>query len=275
MQNQKVNSQIQTLDSSGYRSEWIKKGILILLASLTSILVMKAQEKSTEDVILEMDSIFWKAYNECDIKVMNNFLAEDLEFYHDNGGIEMGRETLNNGLKNGLCKTGKNHLRREAVEGSVEVFPLKDNGTLYGAIITGEHLFYVVEDGSDIPEGQAKFSHLWLLKEGDWKMHRVYSYDHGPVEYKSSKKPISISKEQLRRLSGEYLMPGNEIILVTAGENNLKLEAMGKTFILYPESENSFFTKDRDLAFSFTEESPVKVQIFEGEKMVAEATRPE
>lgn len=275
MQNQNVRSQIQIMDSSVTGSEWIKKGILILLASMTSILVMKAQEKSTEDIILEMDSVFWKAYNECSIKEMNNFLAEDLEFYHDNGGVEIGRKNLNDGLQNGLCKTGKNHLRREAVEGSIAVFPLKDKDMVYGAIITGEHLFYQAQDKSEIPEGQAKFSHLWLLKEGQWKMHRVYSYDHRPVEFKNSKKAVSISMDELNKFSGKYFMPGNEIILVRAGENNLELEAMGKTFILYPESQYNFFTKDRDLSFSFSEEDPVKVRIFEGEKMVAEATRPE
>jgi len=30
-------------------------------------------------------------------------------------------------------------------------------------------------------DGLAKFFHVWLLKDGTWKMARVISYDHGPA----------------------------------------------------------------------------------------------
>ncbi|MDR5589975.1 nuclear transport factor 2 family protein [Christiangramia sp. SM2212] len=252
-----------------------RKGILFLISLFFSISSINAQEESLENKILEMDAIFWKAYNECDVKVMNNYLAEDIEFYHDNGGIEMGRESLNNGLKNGLCKTGENHLRREAVEGTVKVFPMKEINTVYGALITGDHLFYVAEGNSEKAEGKAKFSHLWLVKDGEWKMHRVFSYDHGPVQFESKKDAIVLSKEELGKLTGNYQMPGNDIIKVTSGENMLQLDAMGKSFTLHPETSRSFFSKERNLSFSFSSEAPIKLQIYEGENLVAEATRTE
>lgn len=104
-------------------------------------------------------------------------------------------------------------------------------------------------------------------------MHRVFSYDHGPAEFVNSKKTVQLNEKELDLLTGDYFMPNNEVIKVTKAENFLKLEAMGKTFELHPESSRKFFTKERNLAFSFSEGSPVKVKIYEGENLVAEATR--
>ena len=53
---------------------------------------------------------------------------------------------------------------------------------VYGAILSGEHVFYVRQKGKpEVLDGRAKFTHLWLLKDGVWKMSRVLSYDHGPA----------------------------------------------------------------------------------------------
>jgi hypothetical protein len=55
-------------------------------------------------------------------------------------------------------------------------------GKVYGAVMTGEHLFYLREPGkAEFPDGRARFAHLWLLKDGAWRMARVLSYDHGPA----------------------------------------------------------------------------------------------
>ncbi len=275
MLNQKNRTQILSWESSSYRTEIIKRSILLIAFLLASVVAMNAQKKTVEETILEKDSIFWTAYNECDIPLMNNFLADDIEFYHDKSGIENGSKNLNEGLKNGLCKTGKNHLRREAVPGTVSVFQLKDKNEVYGAIITGEHLFYIVNDKTGKADGKAKFSHLWLLKEGQWKMHRVFSYDHGPIPYNNPKENVSLDMAQLKKFAGRYIMPSKDVIMVKVVEEKLELEAMGKTFIIYPESDNDFFTKERDLTFSFSKELPRTLSIFEGTNKVAEATLTE
>ncbi|WP_089660882.1 nuclear transport factor 2 family protein [Christiangramia echinicola] len=110
-----------------------RKGVILLTSVFFSFTGIQAQDQNLEDQILEKDAIFWKAYNSCDIPAMNNFLAEDIEFYHDKGGIELGSEKLNEGLKKGVCQTGKNHLRREAISESIEVFPLMNNNAIYGS----------------------------------------------------------------------------------------------------------------------------------------------
>lgn len=253
---------------SNSRSFFLKNGLLAAILIFSGIMVNAQQ--SIQNVILEKDASFWKAYNACDVATMEKFLATDLEFYHDRNGFQKGAQNLIESLEKGLCSTGNNHLRREAVPNTVNVFPLKDKDSVYGAIISGEHLFYDNEEGK--AAGKAKFSHLWLLKDGKWKMHRVFSYNHQPAPYTNPKEKISLSPEELKEFEGNYLMPSNDIIKVKAQAANLELTAMGKTFVLYPDSKSSFFTEDRDLSFSFTEDIPHKVTIFEGDNKVAEAT---
>jgi hypothetical protein len=51
------------------------------------------------------------------------------------------------------------------------------NGELYAAILKGEHNFYAKEP-NDKPEyftSSAKYSILWILVDGKWKMSRIYS----------------------------------------------------------------------------------------------------
>ncbi|MGA8852785.1 MAG: nuclear transport factor 2 family protein [Christiangramia sp.] len=252
-----------------------RKGLLLVASLILSFSSLKAQDQTLEEKILEKDAMFWKAYNSCDIPTMNKFFADDIEFYHDKGGIELGSKNLIEGLKKGLCQTGKNHLRREAIAKSIAVFPLMNNNQVYGAIISGEHLFYIQEEDSEQLDGQARFNNLWLLKDGEWKMYRVLSYDHRAPEYKSTKQEVSLNKEALEQLAGNYVMSSNDVISVKAFEDSLKLEAMGKVYIIYPESNNQFFSKERDLTFFFTVEAPRKLQIFEGDSKVAEATYSE
>lgn len=130
-----------------------------------------------EDEILYMDSLFWQSYNACDIDKFKTFLTDDLEFYHDKGGLTTTLATFMESIESGLCGNENWRLRREVVEGSVKVFPVPD----YGAIISGEHLFYIVENSTERLDGLATFVHVWQYKNGEWKMSRVLSYDHRPA----------------------------------------------------------------------------------------------
>ena len=44
------------------------------------------------DTIAGMDKLFFDAYNSCDLKKMEQLLVEDLEFYHDKTGLQVGVE---------------------------------------------------------------------------------------------------------------------------------------------------------------------------------------
>lgn len=248
-----------------------KKTAFLLAFVFVSISMVHAQHTPLQELIAKKDASFWKAYNACDIAGMEIYLAEDLEFYHDKGGITNGREKLSESLRAGLCKTGKNYLRREVVPGNVTIYPLNDQNRTYGAIISGGHLFYVIEGDSERLDGQAKFTHLWLKKNGEWKMHRILSFDHRPATFTNSRQDIELSEEELKKFTGRYFTLSKDPITVELVQGNLELRGMGSTFVLYPKKENSFFTKERDLTFTFTNEGKRKLTIFESNKKVAEA----
>jgi ketosteroid isomerase-like protein len=144
-----------------------------------------AAENPPTDVsaaVRQRDGAFWKAYNACDVPAMAEFFTEDVEFYHDRGGATLGHPAFVAALREGLCGNPDSTLRREAVDGTVHVFPMKKNDVVYGAILSGEHVFYVRQKGKpERLDGRAKFTHLWTVKDGVWKMSRVLSYDHGPA----------------------------------------------------------------------------------------------
>jgi len=136
--------------------------------------------------ILQQDALFWDAYNHCDVDKMSQFFWPDIEFYHDKGGPTIGLGPLVESLKKNLCSNPNFRLRREAIPATIKVFPLQKNGVTYGAVLSGERYFYINDSGKrEFRDGQAYFFHVWLLKDGTWKMARVVSYDHhAPPESK-------------------------------------------------------------------------------------------
>jgi endonuclease/exonuclease/phosphatase family metal-dependent hydrolase len=131
-------------------------------------------DDSLSRILREKDQLmFEEGFNNCFLEVTESLITDDLEFYHDTGGVTRGKNQFMEDLRSGLCKTGKNPTKRKLVPGTLEVFPLYYNGELYGAVQNGIHSFYQME---------AKFSHLWLLVEGEWKIARVLSYNHRTVE---------------------------------------------------------------------------------------------
>ncbi|HET6898796.1 MAG TPA: nuclear transport factor 2 family protein [Vicinamibacteria bacterium] len=159
-------------------------GLSTLALVLCTVLRVGAAEVAGDvsAAVLGRDAAFWKAYNACDVKGMAEFFTEDVEFYHDRGGTTLGHPAFVAALRDDLCGSRDSSLRREAVDGTVHVFPMKKNDAVYGAILVGEHVFYVKPKGkTEFLDGRAKFTHLWTLKDGVWKMSRIFSYDHGPA----------------------------------------------------------------------------------------------
>lgn len=131
----------------------------------------------------ELDrQVFELGYNGCDLDVMAALTSEDFEFYHDIGGVTVGRPDFIDSIDRNICGPD-NRVTRTLVEGSLVLHPLYDNGALYGAVQSGEHLFSIVRPGEE-PEltGGASFTTLWRLEGDAWRMSRVLSYDHHPVE---------------------------------------------------------------------------------------------
>jgi ketosteroid isomerase-like protein len=119
--------------------------------------------------ITTLDTAVFDAYNRCELDKFASFFAQDVEFYHDQGGVTLGREKLIESLKNNIC--GKD-IVRELVPGTLEAHHMKG----YGAIEIGVHRF--LHPKSKSPAGEARFVHLWQYKDGAWKITRVLSFNH-------------------------------------------------------------------------------------------------
>jgi hypothetical protein len=153
---------------------------LLVLASLTPAPSTLRADAPDEAAVRARDTAFWAAYNACETPKFRGFFTDDVEFYHDRGGATLGLAALDAALGKQLCG-GDSRLRREAVDDTVHVFLLRDGGTVYGAILEGEHRFYVTQPGkAEFLDGRARFAHLWRFADGTWKMSRILSYDHGP-----------------------------------------------------------------------------------------------
>ena len=118
--------------------------------------------------ISDLDTALFDSYNSCDLEKFKSFFTDDLEFYHDQGGLTVGSQTVTEQVKKNIC--GK--VRRELVAGTLKVYPMHG----YGAVEVGSHRFQPAKGGE--PTGEAKFIHVWQRKDGAWKITRVISYDH-------------------------------------------------------------------------------------------------
>lgn len=137
---------------------------LVWAAALT------AQDPDLRAEIEAADARFFAAFNACDHETMGEMFDRDLEFFHDTGGLGDYESTMTSGRANCERQLG---LRRELVEGSLEVYPIKD----YGAIQKGRHTFCHEENGRD-DCGTFGFVHVWKRTPDGWRITRVVSYGH-------------------------------------------------------------------------------------------------
>jgi hypothetical protein len=139
-------------------------------ASSSASAPLPASEAPLYRTIASLDTELFDAYNHCDLTKLSTLLADDLEFYHDQTGLSVGKQSLLNGVKNNIC--GK--VQRELVAGSLEVYPLKG----YGAVEIGSHRFHHPAEAATETGGEAKFVMLWRQTGADWKLSRVISFNH-------------------------------------------------------------------------------------------------
>lgn len=165
--------------------------LLILLLFSGNI---NAQIDKNSPLFLELkkqDSIFFeRGFNGCDLAYLEKSVDNDLKFYHDKGGFQDKKLFLERTREN-ICSNPNQKPIRKVIPGSLEVFPLYNNGDLYGAIQSGEHQFYIREPNKkDVLGGQAKFTTVWTKKDGNWIMSDILSYDHGAPNHSKITDPV-------------------------------------------------------------------------------------
>jgi ketosteroid isomerase-like protein len=143
--------------------------VLLVLSSIPADAQSVAQPDPLFMTIQSLDTKLFDAYNHCDLTTLGAMVSDDLEFYHDQTGLSVGKAPFLAAIKQNIC--GK--VQRTLLQDTLEVYPLKG----YGAVEVGIHRFHHPgrpEDGV----GDAKFVTLWQNKDGAWTVARVISYNH-------------------------------------------------------------------------------------------------
>lgn len=221
--------------------------VLTISLTLFSQLAVAQVAENSElfKTIKAQDSLLFEVgFNQCNLPQMEKLLPEEVEFYHDKHGMMHTKTVFMNTMKENLCSTGTNSTQRVIEEGSLEVFPLHNEGELYGAILTGSHSF-----GSTI----AKFTHLFLLKEGKWLLHRILSYDHKP------KAPTKITGVQFIQLSskeaalyiGDYEFSPDFTLSIVKEGDKLYGDAQGQKVEIKPYGNHSFVDESEMMRLTF------------------------
>src|SRR5216684_8131896 len=146
--------------------------VLLVLSSIPADAQSIAQPDPLFMTIQSLDAQLFDAYNHCELTTLGAMVSDDLEFYHDQTGLSVGKVPFIAAIKQNIC--GK--VERTIVPGSMEVYPLKG----YGAVQIGVHHFHQQGHPED-RGGDAKFVTLWQNKDGAWKVTRVISYNHNSV----------------------------------------------------------------------------------------------
>ncbi len=151
----------------------------LLLLPLLGLCLARADAQALESInspeelhkaVALLDAALFDSYNHCNLDKFALFVAGDVEFYHDQGGVTLGAKDLTESIRKNIC--GK--VTRELVPGTLRIYPM--NG--YGALELGVHRFHHPGHDDTEPLGEAAFIHLWQYKDGAWKITRVVSYDH-------------------------------------------------------------------------------------------------
>ena len=130
----------------------------------------KPESQELYNTIVHMDSVYFNAYNTCDMATQADIYSDSIEFYHDKGGLMTSKKDLLAALKANIC--GK--VTRVLVQGSVEVYPVPG----FGAIEIGYHRF-INHQESETPSGPGRFVVFWRLKDGKWQITKVASMHAG------------------------------------------------------------------------------------------------
>jgi hypothetical protein len=121
--------------------------------------------------LLALDGALFDSFNRCaepgQLEKHAAFFDENVEFYHDRGGVQWGVNAVIESTRKNVC--GK--FRRELDVASFRVDPIPG----FGAMTFGTHRFCHTPSTC---EGAADFAMVWKQTGDDWKVTRVLSYGH-------------------------------------------------------------------------------------------------
>lgn len=127
-------------------------------------------------------ALFRLFFEGCDPVKLRGMVTDDMEFYHDKGGVTSATGAVFVQDYAQSCEARKSadawRSRRVLLPESLHVDPVPG----FGAMEIGEHQFYERKgDGPEKLVGRAGFAMVWRLDGAIWKLHRVLSFGHKPV----------------------------------------------------------------------------------------------
>lgn len=127
--------------------------------------VYETDNQKLYDTIVYLDSIFFNAYNTCDMELQSELYSDNIEFYHDQGGLSTSKQDILTAIKNNIC----DKVVREKLKESIEVYPIAN----YGAVEIGLHRFHNKAEGNI--SDPSKFIIFWQNVNGRWMVTKVVS----------------------------------------------------------------------------------------------------
>ncbi|HEU4663197.1 MAG TPA: serine hydrolase [Dokdonella sp.] len=164
-----------------------REAAIVRDAALPSGVRVHAEASATPalvDAIVRADAaLFGAVFDRCDAANVRALVTDDLEFYHDRGGVVADSGDRFADVIRRQCEARRRGdepaSRRELVPGTLEVYPVGEAA----AIETGVHRFYQRDAGGrETLVGAARFLHVWRNEDGAWRVARVASYDHHGVD---------------------------------------------------------------------------------------------
>jgi CubicO group peptidase (beta-lactamase class C family) len=198
--------------------------IILLAVSISGSAQINADSKLFETLYEADRLLFEEGFNNCDLDLVEQLISDDFEFYHDINGVQDKAMFLKT-FKESLCSTPDRKPIRKLVDGSLEVFPLSNEGVLYGALQKGVHEFYIKEPNKELYKTNvALFTSLWLIEGTEWKLKRVLSYDHQVPQPEYGAKfesnypsPLFTSDLEIEALLAQHQIPSVGIGYISGG----------------------------------------------------------
>ncbi|GAA4720216.1 nuclear transport factor 2 family protein [Sphingomonas lutea] len=138
-------------------------------------------QPALSQIIAARDAEFFALFFEgCDPVRLRKMIADDVEFYHDKGGLLFtnAESMVADYAKNCAARQQPDawRSRRELVRSSLHVDPVPR----HGAFEVGEHVFHERKgSGPEKLVGRGRFAIIWKLDGGTWKLSRALSFAHG------------------------------------------------------------------------------------------------
>ncbi len=239
--------------------------IFILITCLEGFAQKKGELYNT---ISKLDSIFFRAMNECDLKKYESFLAFDYEFYHDKQGLTVSKASEIKSM-NLFCgeQRKRQKIKRELIKKSLEIYPIAN----YGAIENGEHIFHlVIDENISKPISKAKFTNIWRFDNNEWKLARTISYNHVPYG------KIQLDDKILKLYEGNYQASDRIVNIKKEGKTLKMTDLINKKEVwsseMLAETETTFYLNQNNIQIKFMkkEEKVEKLAVYQNGKLIEE-----